>query len=917
MVDLWYDYDEVNDFHPVVETALNEAIDKKNLSRFIEVVHHPRIGSSSTTPDFGIRLKSSGRYIFIIEVKKTQRSVDSQRFGNQTRSYVQDSGAFWENGFHHYFCITNVEKLILYANREGPINSCILKNNPYLFGQFDANTHSADPVIENFKEKIADIIELIFDRSSPEWSNNWPSIIHEFSANYQGLASHLNLGEDISKELALYELFRLTGYLFLKEYYNLNNSPGRNFFRNLPDNSSGLEQYKRMLVQVFNRILTLDFQQIFENHPDSSRRIFPENFDDFSFSTFSNFLNNSARYSGDAIQDNPSPSYFFNLLVEEIYEREELHNKGKIMTDPELAVMMATLCIENDESIILDPGCGGGSFLDAAYDLINMKSLSNRVVKSHNEILNQLHGLEIDPFLAQLATFRLLSKNLNNVDEDTKAKVKITDVFSEPRPELYDVILMNPPFLRNDDPNAPITAEQKEVMIQAILDQNLPCFVSEARQPNLYFYFVNYIWHYLNDGGKAAIILMTKFLNNKDGEHLKQFILDKIESIITYPKSFFSDFKVTTSIVILKKESDPSEQVSFLRILDSNLLLEPQQIKSILSQGSSNYNADYTLKVVDRGSLIPSENWRLYLIDPEEKFNDLFDLDLFNLMTDCFDLIKRGSAANSGGSTEIYPNDSLIEEFSIEDEFIGYGLKNNRVNRKFILTEQSLSIEKALHPPSRYDDNSTNGLNSCFGEFSGIADYYGYCESKFGRTKWKKIVNEIFNSKVIPQLIIPRADRIKHIVYCNPLELQTVISTNFVYFCDFNSLNETISEEIQLKFITAFLLSSFGQIQFELAANDQEGLRKLEMHHMESFKIIDVRQLNSDQIQKTVDELEALNNLNTLLSGDEGTSTDRRNLDISIGEIIFNHNDLGFISTEDMVDYFELALCDLVEARRQ
>jgi hypothetical protein len=45
---------------------------------------------------------------------------------------------------------------------------------------------------------------------------------------------------------------------------------------------------------------------------------------------------------------------------------------------------------------------------------------------------------------------------------------------------------------------------------------------------------------------RQELSLMTKFLNNEDGEYLKQFISDKVEAIISYPRKYFQEFIVTT-----------------------------------------------------------------------------------------------------------------------------------------------------------------------------------------------------------------------------------------------------------------------------------------------------------------------------------------------------------------------------------
>lgn len=234
---------------------------------------------------------------------------------------------------------------------------------------------------------------------------------------------------------------------------------------------------------------------------------------------------------------------------------------------------------------------------------------------------------------SSISYFSACFKNLSGVNNSTNANIITGNAFTNPNIAGYDVLLMNPPFLRNDNPDAPITIADKALMNNAITTNVQTNFVTLASQPNLYFYFVNYSWHYLNSQGKAGLILMAKFLNNEEGEHLKQFILDKVESVILYPRNYFEDFKVTTVITVLSKQ--PSNQIKFLRIIDSDLLSRPNDIKAILtSTNNTVVNANYTLKVTDRiltrqqigrcFSMTPLINFKLWI-----HFHFLEPLDTF------------------------------------------------------------------------------------------------------------------------------------------------------------------------------------------------------------------------------------------------------------------------------------------------
>ena len=939
MINLWYNFDEVADFHPLVEAVLNNALMKCGYNNIAKVVHHPSIPNSTIIPDFAISLIASQRYVFIVEVKRTQRDVESQRYQNQSRSYVTDFGPHWEPNYHKYFCVTNIERLVLFADRNGvPLTSCLLKGNPRQHSLFNKVNHDATASVAELQTTFENILPKIFNRVAPDWDNNWQLVIESFHNNYVALKNSLSYPEAVKKELTLYELFRLLAYAYLKDFYTQSGNANAAHFHNYPPNNSSLPQFTNNLANNYNRIIQLDFRQIFTDHPNQGQRLFPDNFSANYLQYFKDLIQCFVQHNNNAVADNPSPSYVFNLLTSKIYVREELHGKGKIMSDAELSNLLATLCIDSPDARVLDPGCGDGALLDAAYDQINLLAATANQAKTHNQILNQIDGIEIDPFLSQLGAFRLLSKNLAQVNNTTTANILIGDIFLNVRANQYDAVVMNPPFLRNDNPDAPITAADKIRMRGAITGQGLNYFVANASQPNLYFYFTNYIWHYLRNNGKAGIILMTKFLNNEDGEHLKEFISDKVEAIISYPRKYFQEFVVTTVVVILKKGNN-SGNVSFVRVSDENVLLIPDNLKAILALNADTTTASFKLRVVSRNTLVAAENWKQYLND--KNYDDFLNLNFLVDIDYHFASIGRGGAEASGASTIIFPtfdqqarhHYGLGKRLTPAQQYAGiqrtridipvglnanvsYGVQNNFQRRNYVLSVNDIELDKAFHFPARADRNEANALPVALQANQDLVDFFDDCVAEFGLAKWRTIINGAYRNTFIPKILIPRADRTKHCVYYNPHNHSLTLSTNFFYCNDLINQNANATDEQQYKFITAFLLSAFGQIQFELNANNQEGLRKLEGFQIKRFKIPELTQFTQAEILAVKVAFDALNVANLEFSGGEGLATPRRNLDIAIGNIIFQKDNLGFATVAVMVDYFELFLADLVEDRR-
>ena len=110
------------------------------------------------------------------------------------------------------------------------------------------------------------------------------------------------------------------------------------------------------------------------------------------------------------------------------------------------------------------------------------------------------------------------------------------------------------------------------------------------------------------------------------------------------------------------------------------------------------------------------------------------------------------------------------------------------------------------------------------------------------------------------ELIIPRKQRVGHRVHINGYAFggqrrQVRLSSNFLSYggCTAIDLASGLDESAATRLISAWLMSSFGHLQFELESNNREGARSLEQHHADSIWVFDPRLI---QPQKRIDILE-------------------------------------------------------------
>jgi hypothetical protein len=306
----------------------------------------------------------------------------------------------------------------------------------------------------------------------------------------------------------------------------------------------------------------------------------------------------------------------------------------------------------------------------------------------------------------------------------------------------------------------------------------------------------------------------------------------------------------------------------------------------------------------------PEANWRVHLLDPKGNFEKIYNFELLKkLGNGLFSESKRGVAGNTGGSTTIFLNDSdtLSALFpNIEAKYIGNGFKNNRVHRNYSMTLEDLSAEKGVLFPAPYE----NCIDGSIKLEEGFRSYFEAAENKYGKAKWKKIVNETYRSKAKAQIIIPRAEREKHAIYFSKDAREAVVSTNF--FCYSGLEVEGVEIEISLKMISAYLLSAFGQIQFEMFGNNQEGLLKIEKFAIDKLKSIDPAMLGEEDMIMIGIAFDEFSTLGVTVKGDEGVRSPRKILDLAIAKVLLKYSTTNSSTPEELADFAELFLEELV-----
>jgi hypothetical protein len=114
-------------------------------------------------------------------------------------------------------------------------------------------------------------------------------------------------------------------------------------------------------------------------------------------------------------------------VIGSIFERliapEERRKYGQFYTRVEVVDLINSFCIQDGSEKVMDPACGGGTFLVRAYARKKELDLS----RSHGQRLADLYGVDVSDFATHLTTINLATRDL--IDDENYPQILRSDFF--------------------------------------------------------------------------------------------------------------------------------------------------------------------------------------------------------------------------------------------------------------------------------------------------------------------------------------------------------------------------------------------------------------------------------------------------------------------------------------------------------
>ncbi len=222
---------------------------------------------------------------------------------------------------------------------------------------------------------------------------------------------------------------------------------------------------------------------------------------------------------------------------------------GIILTPKHITQLFCDLVELKPEDIVFDPCCGTAGFLIAAMHNMLKKAKDDR--QKENIRKNQLHGIELQPYMFTIATSNMIIRGdgkSNLIDEDF---LRCRD--SELQLKGATVGMMNPPYSQGSKAN-----------------------------PSLYeISFVEHLLDSLAENGKAIVIIPQSSLTGKtkDEQNYKESILKHhtLEGVITLSGDTFYGVGVNPCIAVFTahKPHPANKECKFIDFKDDGFKVAP------------------------------------------------------------------------------------------------------------------------------------------------------------------------------------------------------------------------------------------------------------------------------------------------------------------------------------------------------
>lgn len=806
-----YSDDEVKVFHPILEDALKAALSELKVEEKFDVIHHHK-DAGSIIPDFAVQNRNNGKIILFLEVKRTRGDVSSTRYRQQAKSYVEEAG---NNVEKPYYVLTNLEVIDFFkhhSNRRSVLQQ-LLEPSPIEIGSFSDNSYKS--FFDNLVTELVKLLDVVLTDSA-QYKNNTIELFEKLKTKFND--------RDYWHNLLL-----TSSYEYIRGAFSHSHT-----LRNKIKKWAVATYYKPNIDKVSRLGLSLNFKDIFELDNELKTE------KDFWSSEILQdiFTAGQIRRTGEDIAN----------IIHEIVQ-EEKKPEGFVSTDPELARLLLAISKKglakeiSDKDIIFDPGAGIGNLLSAVqyeFDNIEPKQIwANEIEEASKEALSLILGLTY----------------CNRIAPDNSPKITINDISEVKDDELKQVklVVMNPPYISG------VNSKDRKVefskKIEKLTGKKSILDIGQIGFEALFFEFV---YHLVPEGTLISAIIPKRYwtAQGKEAVAFRRFLLEfgDLRYVAFYPKEgIFEEVIKSTMIVVFEKGSLSDTPVNFIEIRTA---IEQIDFTKFLSE-SGTYGVNSNAISKENLKSLVEVGWSS-TFGIHKDFLDWADGKFTGFKTIEEEHINmiRGRVGNQGASNLCFIDSNKKTWSSLKDlvteKYLQPAVRNSDRLSGPIIDEDETEVRFFDISLIEETDSNLNKIIETYLENSLLNEGKQKKNVKTKEDLLSILKRESTNCTNQYTILVPRnIRRMGSLGLSNCKKL--FVSTNFVEL--------TIGSEEEAKLLLSWLLSIYGQLQFEHLCNDQEGARKIEKEHIKKIKIPDfteIEEKDKENLLKNIEKSEFL-----------------------------------------------------------
>ncbi|GAB4475290.1 MAG: hypothetical protein OHK0057_22890 [Thermoflexibacter sp.] len=403
----------------------------------------------------------------------------------------------------------------------------------------------------DFKSTVNRINDYVTDFNSAVYRFNQESLTEEIVSKLDLFSS---IGDFKDKETAQKQVLNLASFLLFNQilFYHI-------FHRKTENRVSEIVEIKHVkdIQKYFDEIQAVDYKSIYKvnilGHIPNEL---------FFIQKLNDLILGIKSLRAEYITHDLAGRFFHELIPHEV--RKVL---AAFYTHPNAADLLAGLLIESYEDTLIDPACGSGTLLVAAYKrkqwlYEKMLGYANQAQMHKDFIENDITGIDIMPFAAHISTINLTMQNIEQVTNvvrfATRDSLELASPLNRERvtdfgidiegynetiqgtifkiyeskkvkkgainPEgesagftlnLSDVVIMNPPY--SDREKMPKSMQEK-------LNQNTTLNKHCGNLVNLWGYFLVLGDLLVKENGLVGSVIPINFARGQASEKIREFI---------------------------------------------------------------------------------------------------------------------------------------------------------------------------------------------------------------------------------------------------------------------------------------------------------------------------------------------------------------------------------------------------------